>query len=99
MVAIKMGNARRYFVSGIVQGVGYRFFAERTALRLKLTGYVKNLRDSRVEVYAIGDEDSLQALRAELRRGPAGASITNVTEEEAPVDSRFENKFSIDYDA
>jgi acylphosphatase len=94
-----MGGARRYHVRGIVQGVGYRFFAERAAVRLKIRGYVRNLNDGRVEVYAIGDEDSLQALRAELARGPSEASVTQVMEQDAPLDSRYENSFSIDYDA
>jgi acylphosphatase len=98
MVASKMRNAKRYYVSGIVQGVGYRYFVERVSLRLRLTGYVRNLSDGRVEVYAAGDEDSLQALRAELRRGPAAASVTAVTEEESPLDSRFQNGFSIEYE-
>ena len=46
--------ARRYFVSGMVQGVGYRYFARQLAQRLGIAGYVKNLRDGRVEVYVIG---------------------------------------------
>jgi acylphosphatase len=94
-----MANARRFYVTGIVQGVGYRYFVERIALRLRLTGYVRNLRDGRVEVYAIGHAESIEALRADLNRGPAGASVTGVAEEEAPSDSRFKINFSIEYDA
>lgn len=89
-------QARRYYVSGIVQGVGYRFFAERVASRLNLAGYVMNLRDGRVEVYAIGPEYLLAALREELERGPRAASVTDVAEEEAPVDARFSFGFSIE---
>jgi acylphosphatase len=94
-----MRNAKRYYVSGMVQGVGYRYFVERVALRLTLKGYVRNLRDGRVEVYAVGLAQSLEALRAELTRGPAGASVIGVAAEEAPVDSRFENEFSIEHNA
>lgn len=94
-----MRNARRYYVSGMVQGVGYRYFVERVALRLTLKGYVRNLRDGRVEVYAVGPVQLLEALRAELTRGPAGASVTGVAAEEAPVDSRFEDDFSIEHNA
>ena len=90
-----MRNARRYYVSGMVQGVGYRYFVERVALRLTLKGYVRNLRDGRVEVYAVGPVQLL----AELTRGPAGASVTGVAAEEAPVDSRFEDDFSIEHNA
>jgi acylphosphatase len=93
-----MWSAKRYYVSGIVQGVGYRYFVERLARRLKLAGYVKNLPDGRVEAYAIGDEGSLERFRAELRRGPVGASVTRVSEEEAAVDPRLGESFSIDYD-
>jgi len=89
-------EAARYFVSGTVQGVGYRFFAMRTANRLGLAGFAKNLEDGRVEVYAIGPAESLVALRAALSRGPDGALVSSVTEEIAPVDQRFAGSFSIE---
>ena len=54
--------AKRFYVSGLVQGVGYRYFAEHAAKRFKLAGYTRNLRDGRVEVYAIGPVESLAAL-------------------------------------
>src|SRR2546422_7507960 len=57
---IGMKVAKKYVVSGRVQGVGYRFFAERVAQELGMGGYVKNLWDGRVEVYAIGDEALLE---------------------------------------
>jgi acylphosphatase len=44
-------SAKRFYVSGYVQGVGYRFFARRAAGKLGVRGFVKNLRDGRVEVY------------------------------------------------
>ena len=92
-------NAKRYYVSGAVQGVGYRYFAERAASQFGITGYVRNLRDGRVEVYAIGPADSLASLRQRLERGPVGASVKKVTEEDAPIDPQFEHGFSIEYDA
>ncbi len=64
-------NAKRYYVSGMVQGVGYRYFAERAAMHLKVMGYVRNLRDGRVEVYAIAPAETLAA----LRRGPRTRSV------------------------
>ena len=91
-------RAKRYYVTGIVQGVGYRFFAHRAALRLDLAGYVKNLRDGRVEVYAIGPAGALTTLRVELERGPRGASVSEVREIEAPVEGRFAEGFTIEYD-
>ncbi|HEY6904909.1 MAG TPA: acylphosphatase [Candidatus Acidoferrales bacterium] len=92
-------NAKRYYVSGAVQGVGYRYFAERVAAQLGISGYVRNLRDGRVEVYAIGLADSLASLRRCLERGPVGASVEKVTEEETPIDPRLERGFSIEHDA
>ncbi len=91
-------SAKRYFVSGMVQGVGYRFFAIRLAQQLGLGGFVKNLRDGRVEVYAIGPSAQLGRLRRELERGPSGAIVDNVVEEEAALEKRFENDFSIEHE-
>ncbi len=82
----------------MVQGVGYRFFVQRVAARLGLAGYVKNLRDGRVEVYAIGLREPLRSLRAELARGPVGASVNGVAEEPAELDSRYEKNFDIEHD-
>lgn len=92
-------EARRYFVSGIVQGVGFRYFARRAAQRLGVAGYAKNLADGRVEVYAIASREKLQSLRVELERGPQHASVTGVAEEDAPLDSQFAGGFSIADDA
>jgi acylphosphatase len=90
-------KAFRYFVSGTVQGVGYRFFARRAALRLGLTGFTKNLDDGRVEVYAIGRVESLAAFRDELSRGPFGAKVSGIAHENAEIDSRFTTSFSIEH--
>ena len=81
-----------------MQGVGYRYFAQKVAPRLGIAGYTKNLRDGRVEVYGIGSEKSLAELRRELERGPSGASVTGVTEQEATLEARFGGSFSIEYD-
>jgi acylphosphatase len=91
-------QARRYFISGMVQGVGYRFFAQHAAEKLQVCGFVRNLRDGRVEVYAIGASEHLAELRSMLERGPRFASVTDVREETAQVDSRFANDFIITYD-
>ncbi len=91
-------QAKRFYVSGMVQGVGFRFFAQRAAERLGLAGYVKNLRDGRVEVYTIGQGQQLRALRTELERGPRGASISGVAEEDAEVLPQYAGQFSIEHD-
>ncbi len=92
-------NARRYFVTGIVQGVGFRYFANGVALRLGLAGFARNLADGRVEVYAVGPPAALATLRSELERGPRGASVDHLAEEQAAVDPNFSDVFSIEYDA
>jgi acylphosphatase len=91
-------EARRYYVSGIVQGVGYRYFARGVARKLGVVGYVRNLNDGRVEVYAIGAPEALNALRDELHRGPHSSKVSSVTEEPASLDSRFADQFSIEFD-
>ena len=91
--------AKRYYVNGAVQGVGYRYFAQRAARGLSLTGYTRNLFDGRVEVYAIGPAASLAELRSALSRGPSGASVADVSEEDAEVEREFTKEFSIEYNA
>ena len=91
--------ARRYYVSGIVQGVGFRYFTQDEAERLQLTGFVRNLRDGRVEVYAIGPADKLARLKGVLQRGPRGAMVQNVAENPAEVDTQFAVEFSITYES
>jgi acylphosphatase len=90
--------ARRYFISGIVQGVGFRYFTQDEAERLHLSGYVRNLRDGRVEAYAIGTPENLARLRTILERGPRGAMVQHVVEESAELDPKFAEEFSITYD-
>ncbi len=89
-------KAARYFVSGTVQGVGYRFFVRRTAEKLRLAGFAKNLADGRVEVYAVGPASALEKFGEELKRGPEGASVCGVVEEPAEIEARFANFFTIE---
>jgi len=90
-------ESRRYFISGMVQGVGYRYFAMRLAQRFGLGGYARNLPDGRVEVYAVGSASKLHEFRKELERGPQGASVASVAEEEASLNPKFERGFSIEH--
>jgi acylphosphatase len=73
-------QARLYRVKGRVQGVGFRFFVEAEARRLRLRGYVRNLYDGRVEVYAIGKETVLTQLRERLETGPPASCVEQVDE-------------------
>jgi len=90
-------KATRFYVSGLVQGVGYRYFARRAAQQLGVAGYAKNLSDGRVEVYAIGAEAQLRALREDLRQGPRHALIEEIAEAEADLLQEFMSDFSIEY--
>jgi acylphosphatase len=94
----EMPQAKRFHVSGTVQGVGFRFFAERVARRLHLAGYVRNLPDGSVEVYAVGEAASVSEMEKELRQGPRQASVTDVQSEETEVDARYVSTFSTEHD-
>lgn len=75
--------ARRYFVAGRVQGVGYRYWATTRAKALNLVGWVRNRRDGRVEVLAYGEKTDLDSLEQDLHAGPEAATVETV--EPGPV--------------
>jgi len=66
------------FISGFVQGVGFRFFTILQARKFGVSGFVKNLRDGRVEVVTEGESKDVKALIRCLREGPPGANVTGV---------------------
>ena len=78
-----MDVARLYRIRGRVQGVGYRYFTRRIALRLGVRGWVRNLPNGDVEVYAEAAVAVLADFREELERGPASSVVDAVTEEAA----------------
>ncbi|MBL8291924.1 MAG: acylphosphatase [Bryobacterales bacterium] len=80
-----MRIARHFYVRGRVQGVGYRYFAQREATALGVVGYARNLDDGRVEVYAVGDEAQVNDLLARLHQGPRFSDVRGVESIEAPV--------------
>jgi acylphosphatase len=65
-------------VRGRVQGVGFRWYIVDTARELRLSGWVKNRTDGKVEVAAAGDRDALAKLEAAVRAGPPGARVEEV---------------------
>ncbi len=89
-------QAKRFLISGQVQGVGFRFFAVRAAQRVGVAGYTRNLSDGRVEVYTIGDAAQLAAMHEELTRGPRLSSVSGVEVEDAEVLPRYSDGFSIE---
>lgn len=70
--------ARHFIVSGRVQGVGFRWFVLRRARSLNLDGWVRNVPDGTVEVWAEGDEDALNVFEALLKAGPPSAVVKKV---------------------
>jgi len=77
---------RGWIVRGRVQGVGFRWFTQRTGRRLGLGGHVRNLPDGGVEVHACGPASVLAELEAALRAGPPGSRVVGV--ERVPGDPR-----------
>lgn len=88
-----MKAAYRYLVKGRVQGVGYRYFALRTAERLGVTGFVRNLSDGRVEVVGEGPEAVLAEFEEHLRQGPAFAGVESI--DRAPIEQRGDQGFQV----
>ena len=78
----KASQARRFVVRGRVQGVGFRWFVEREAHVLGVSGWVRNNADGSVEVLAQGTRDQLLGLRSRLRQGPRAARVDDVEESE-----------------
>jgi acylphosphatase len=70
-------------ITGRVQGVGYRNFAQRVARDLRLQGWARNLADGRVEVLAVGTKLQLERFEGELRLGPPAADVRHLQVEEA----------------
>ncbi len=83
----KTKAARQWFIRGRVQGVGFRYFAQREATALDLVGYARNLDDGRVEVYAAGPEARLDELAGRLHCGPRWADVRGVEERQAAIES------------
>lgn len=86
----KQRIAKKYRISGRVQGVGFRYFAERAAGQLGLGGYVKNLSDGTVEVYAIGNPSTLEIFKMQLTEGPRSAQVMAVEESDEAVNEHYE---------
>jgi acylphosphatase len=67
-------------IKGDVQGVGYRFFAQRAAARHQIVGYVRNCPDGSVEAWAEGAASSVEAFKHDLTTGPQWAVVDHVEE-------------------
>lgn len=83
-------EVRHLLITGVVQGVGYRWNMVREAKRLGLTAWVRNRIDGSVEAVACGDNAAVASLIAWTRSGPTGARVEQVyVERVAPTDEAF----------
>ena len=79
-------TARRWLVRGRVQGVGYRYFTQREAAALAVTGWVRNMDDGRVEVFGQGSPSALDEFQGRLWLGPQWAEVRGVEVLEAALE-------------
>lgn len=83
-------------VEGVVQGVGYRFFTKDKAEEYELTGYVKNVYDGSVEVYAEGEAETLSKFIQDLKQGPHMARVERVDVQWRDAEMKYES-FTISF--
>ena len=81
--------AYHIIVSGFVQGVGFRWFTQRLAESLGVGGWVRNLPDGRVEVFAQAEKDVLDVFCGKLREGPSYGQTEGLAIEKVPVDHKI----------
>ena len=72
--------ARKFLISGRVQGVGFRYFVQRSSAKHQVRGYVRNLDDGRVEVLAEGNAKSVEEFRHDLGAGPTYSQVGEIEE-------------------
>jgi acylphosphatase len=91
-----MDSSAHIVVSGMVQGVGFRYFIQHHAKQLGLTGWVRNLPNGDVEIEAQGDRVAVENLIAYARRGPRSAVVSNADVEWKDPRGRYD-RFEIAY--
>ena len=80
---------KHYFISGRVQGVGFRAFCERKATQLKLAGWARNTNDGRVEVVVHGKPEWIAQFEQQLHQGPAHSQVKDVQQIDHPEVENF----------
>ena len=84
-----MRVARKFLISGRVQRVGFRYFAQRAAARHQVAGYVRNLQDGRVEVLAEGTPEGVEGFKHDLAAGPQHARVEHLEEVSVEPTGRY----------
>ncbi len=82
------------YVEGRVQGVGFRYFVKNNANQLNVTGYAKNLPDTRVEFVLQGEQAAITSLLQIINRGPSNSSVKSLESQLQDTDEHYRN-FSI----
>ena len=90
-----MRVARRYLISGRVQGVGFRYFTKDAADREGVCGWVRNLPDGRVEALVEGEEEAVTRVERALWQGPGGARVAAVAVDDTEPPSGAHHGFSV----
>lgn len=90
-----MRVARRYLISGRVQGVGFRYFTKDVADREGVSGWVRNLADGRVEALVEGEEEAVTRVERALWQGPGGARVSAVAVDDTEPPSGAFHGFSV----
>ena len=91
-----MEKAFRVLVLGRVQGVGFRYFAHREAIRFDIKGYVKNRPDGKVEILAVGEETAIENFIQVIRTGPRFGYVDDVQLTPLDTGNKY-SSFTIEY--
>jgi acylphosphatase len=81
--------ARRFFVNGMVQGVGFRYFAQRAAAKHQVKGFVRNMPDGRVETFVQGSESQVNGFRDDIATGPRFSKVDEIEEIVEEIDLAY----------
>ena len=82
------------WVSGVVQGVGFRYFTVRQARELEVSGWVRNTHDGKVEIVAEGEEWQLKDFTEQVKIGPSHSSVRGIEVKEEEYKNEF-NGFEV----
>jgi acylphosphatase len=93
---IRLSHQAHIFVTGMVQGIGYRFFVTRLSASLGLSGWVKNLPSGQVEITVEGDRSQIESMVRDLKTGHPYASVKGVAVEWKPWTGEF-REFRVEY--
>lgn len=87
---------KHIFISGRVQGVGFRHFTRKNAEALGVTGWVKNLPDGRVEAVFQGNEEQVEQLIQRCKKGPVASYVKDINTEKDSGDEDYDD-FSVEF--